>query len=150
MAGGDATGKPHSSVTLDGKPHLSVTLDRAIYHISVVAEMTALHPQTLRMYEREGLVKPSRSRGNTRLYSERDVERVRLIVHLTREEGVNLAGVAKILELQEGIRGVETAIQGWMQQWHERIERELSSRHEALQPPRDESRKPIKVAVRRG
>jgi MerR family transcriptional regulator/heat shock protein HspR len=123
---------------------------RPIYHIGAVAALASIHPQTLRVYEREGLVKPSRSRGNTRLFSERDVQRVRLIVHLTRDEGVNIAGVAKILDLEDHIRRIEAEVQGWMQQWHERIERELASRHEPLQPPRDVREPAIKIPVRRG
>jgi MerR family transcriptional regulator/heat shock protein HspR len=133
-----------------GKPQSSVTLDRPVYHISAVAALAAVHPQTLRLYERQGLLKPSRSRGNTRLYSERDVERLRLIVHLTRDEGVNLAGVSKILELQETIQGVEAAIQGWMEGWHERMRRELSARHEPLRPAHDDRDAAVKIAVRRG
>jgi DNA-binding transcriptional MerR regulator len=84
------------------------------------------------------------------LYSERDVERLRLIVHLTRDEGVNLAGVLKVLELQETIQGVEVAIRGWMEDWHERIRRELSARHEPLRPARDDRDVSVKIAVRRG
>jgi MerR family transcriptional regulator/heat shock protein HspR len=105
---------------------------RPIYHIGAVAALAAVHPQTLRLYEREGLLKPSRSSGKTRLYSERDVERVKLIVHLTRDEGINLAGVAKILELQDHVQEVASVIQGWMHEWHERVTRELASRHERL------------------
>ena len=140
MDAADATGKQHSSVTLD----------RPVYHISAVAALAAVHPQTLRLYEHQGLLKPSRSRGNTRLYSERDVERLRLIVHLTRDEGVNLAGVSKILELQETIQGVEAAIRRWMEDWHERIRRELSARHEPLRPARDDRDASVKIAIRRG
>lgn len=121
---------------------------KPIYHIGAVAALTAVHPQTLRMYERLGLVRPSRSRGNTRLYSERDVERVRFIVHLTREEGVNLAGVAKIAELQDRIRDVEAALTTWMERWHERVQQEVAARREALTPPEPRGRT-IKVAVQR-
>src|SRR5574341_1689220 len=98
-----------------------------LYHIGGVAAIVAVHPQTLRLYERHGLVKPSRSRGKTRLYSAQDVERVKLIVHLIRHEGVNLAGVAKILELDDTVREVETVIQRWMEEWHGRVERELAA-----------------------
>lgn len=68
--------------------------------ISVAAELTGVHPQTLRIYERKRLVQPSRSPGGTRMYSESDIERLRLIQHLTQEEGINLAGVMRIIELQ--------------------------------------------------
>ncbi len=71
------------------------------YTISAVAEMYELHPQTLRLYEREGLLKPSRSEGNTRLYTDPDLERLEIILSLTRDLGVNLAGVEIILNMRE-------------------------------------------------
>jgi MerR family transcriptional regulator, heat shock protein HspR len=71
------------------------------YTISAVAEMYDIHPQTLRLYEREGLLKPSRSDGNTRLYSDTDLERLEIILSLTRDLGVNLAGVEIILNMRE-------------------------------------------------
>ena len=74
--------------------------DRPVYIISVAAELAGVHPQTLRIYERKELVQPTRSPGGTRLYSEADIERLRLIQRLTQEEGVNLAGVMRIIELQ--------------------------------------------------
>lgn len=74
---------------------------RPLYMISVVAEMFDIHPQTLRTYEREGLIRPARSEGNTRLYSEEDVERIDLILRLTNELGVNLAGVEVILNMRD-------------------------------------------------
>src|SRR3978361_1742788 len=74
---------------------------KAAYMISAVAEQYEIHPQTLRLYEREGLLKPSRSEGNTRLYTEDDVERLEVILKLTRDLGVNLAGVEIILNMRE-------------------------------------------------
>ena len=74
---------------------------RPFYMISAVAEMFNIHPQTLRTYEREGLIRPSRSQGNTRLYSQEDVERIELILRLTKELGVNLAGVEVILNMRD-------------------------------------------------
>jgi len=71
------------------------------YTISAVAEMYEIHPQTLRLYEREGLLKPSRSDGNTRLYADPDLERLEVILSLTRDLGVNLAGVEIILNMRE-------------------------------------------------
>lgn len=76
---------------------------RGLYMISVVAEMFNLHPQTLRTYEREGLIRPTRTEGNTRLYSEEDVRRIELILRLTQDLGVNLAGVAVILQLRDQV-----------------------------------------------
>ena len=74
---------------------------RAGYMISAVAELYKLHPQTLRLYERVGLLKPSRSEGNTRLYTDTDLERLEVILTLTREMGVNLAGIEIILNMRE-------------------------------------------------
>lgn len=74
--------------------------DQPLYMISVAAELTGMHPQTLRVYEQKGLVTPGRSRGNTRLYSQRDIERLNLISKLT-DEGINLAGVIRILDMRE-------------------------------------------------
>ncbi|MBN2247946.1 MAG: helix-turn-helix transcriptional regulator [Coriobacteriia bacterium] len=74
--------------------------DRPVYMISVAAELAGVHPQTLRIYERKQLVQPSRSPGGTRMYSEADIERLRLIQRLTQEEGINLAGVMRIIELE--------------------------------------------------
>lgn len=73
--------------------------DRPLYMISVAAELSGMHPQTLRVYENKGLVTPSRSGGNTRLYSQADIERLELISQLT-SEGINLAGVTRILDMQ--------------------------------------------------
>jgi MerR family transcriptional regulator/heat shock protein HspR len=73
---------------------------RPLYMISVVAEMFDVHPQTLRTYEREGLIRPARTEGNTRLYSEEDLDRIDLILRLTNELGVNLAGVEVILNMR--------------------------------------------------
>jgi MerR family transcriptional regulator, heat shock protein HspR len=74
---------------------------RAGYMISAVAELYKLHPQTLRLYERVGLLKPSRSQGNTRLYTDTDLERLEVILTLTREMGVNLAGIEVVLNMRE-------------------------------------------------
>jgi len=77
--------------------------DEPVYLISVVATMLDIHPQTLRQYEREGLIAPSRTQGRMRLYSQRDIERMKLILRLTRQMGVNLAGVDIVLQLKEQI-----------------------------------------------
>ena len=74
--------------------------DRPLYMISVAAELAGVHPQTLRIYERKELIRPQRSCGNTRLYSQADIERLRFIQHLTQDEGINLAGVTRIIEMQ--------------------------------------------------
>ena len=79
--------------------------------ISAVAEQYDIHPQTLRLYEREGLLKPSRSEGNTRLYTNSDIERLEVILHLTRDLGVNLAGVEIILNMRERMGEMQAQIQ---------------------------------------
>jgi MerR family transcriptional regulator/heat shock protein HspR len=84
---------------------------KAAYMISAVAEQYSVHPQTLRLYEREGLLKPSRSEGNTRLYTTEDVERLEVILHLTRDLGVNLAGVDIILNMREKMGRMQTQMQ---------------------------------------
>ena len=89
----------------------------AVYVISVAAQILHVHPQTLRLYEREGLIEPQRTRGNIRLYSDRDIERVRAIQRLTTDLGVNLAGAEVILNMRE--RMLE------LQEEMERLRREL-------------------------
>ena len=84
--------------------------DEPVYLISVVATMLDIHPQTLRQYEREGLVEPSRTQGRMRLYSQRDIDRMKLILRLTRQMGVNLAGVDIVLKLKEQIDDMQSEI----------------------------------------
>jgi MerR family transcriptional regulator, heat shock protein HspR len=91
--------------------------ERPRYMISVAAELVGMHPQTLRIYEAKGLVTPQRTAGNTRLYSDADLERLRLINRLTQELGLNLAGVEHVIRLEEQIRR--------MQRTMERLEREM-------------------------
>jgi len=87
---------------------------KAAYMISAVAEQYQLHPQTLRLYEREGLLKPSRSEGNTRLYTEQDLERLEVILKLTRDLGVNLAGVEIILNMREKMAEMQRQIEAFV------------------------------------
>ena len=86
--------------------------DRPRYMISVAAELVGMHPQTLRIYEARGLVRPKRTAGNTRLYSERDLERLQLIQRLTTELGLNLAGVEQVLALQDELQRLQARIDG--------------------------------------
>ncbi len=81
--------------------NLEVSADRGVFMISVAAELAAMHPQTLRMYEARGLIEPKRSPKGTRLYSQRDVEQLRRIQEMTAELGLNLAGVERVLELED-------------------------------------------------
>ena len=84
---------------------------KGAYMISSVAEQYQIHPQTLRLYEREGLLKPSRSDGNTRLYTDDDLETLEVVLHLTRDLGVNLAGVEIILNMREKMGEMQSQIQ---------------------------------------
>ena len=94
-----------------------MTDDRPRYMISIAAELVGMHPQTLRIYETKGLVRPRRSRGNTRLYSEADLERLREIQRLTSEMGLNLAGVERVLALEDEMRRMHARL--------DRMEREM-------------------------
>jgi len=94
---------------------------KAAYMISAVAETYGIHPQTLRLYEREGLLKPSRSDGNTRLYTQEDLERLEVILNLTRDLGVNLAGVEVILNMRQRLEEMHRE----MQEFIEYVEREF-------------------------
>ena len=84
--------------------------ERAVYIISVAAELAGVHPQTLRIYERKGLVEPARTTGNTRRYSRRDISLLQEIQHLTQDEGINLAGVAKIITLRKKLESAQRRI----------------------------------------
>lgn len=107
---------------------------KAAYMISSVAEQYAIHPQTLRLYEREGLLKPSRSDGNTRLYTDGDLERLEVILHLTRDLGVNLAGVEIILNMREKMSEMQSQIQEFVAT----LNRELANR--SVRPPVSDER----------
>jgi len=87
---------------------------KGAYMISVVAEMYEIHPQTLRLYEREGLLKPSRSEGNTRLYTEEDLKRLEFILSLARDLGVNIAGIAIILNMRERMEQMQQQMQDFV------------------------------------
>ncbi len=86
------------------------TYEEPVYLISVVAKVLSIHPQTLRQYEREGLISPSRTDGRMRLYSQRDIDRIKMVLRLTRDLGVNLAGVDVVLQLKEKIDEYEVLI----------------------------------------
>jgi len=87
---------------------------KGAYMISAVAEMYEIHPQTLRLYEREGLLRPSRSEGNTRLYTDEDLERLEFILSLAREMGVNMAGIAIVLQMRERMEEMNRQMQGFV------------------------------------
>jgi MerR family transcriptional regulator, heat shock protein HspR len=96
--------------------------DRPRYMISVAAEIVGMHPQTLRMYEQKGLVRPRRTPGNTRLYSEGDIDRLRLIQRLTTELGLNLAGVEHVLRLEDELRRMQDRLARLERQMREEIQ----------------------------
>lgn len=112
---------------------------KAAYMISSVAEQYSVHPQTLRMYEREGLLKPSRSDGNTRLYTDEDLERLEVILHLTRDLGVNLAGVEIILNM----RAKMEAMQQQIEEFVSTLNHELANRPRAAQTTEKNSLIPV-------
>ena len=91
--------------------------DRPRYMISVAADLVSMHPQTLRIYESKGLIRPKRTAGNTRLYSEADIERLRLIQQLTNDLGLNLAGVEQVMQLQDEVERMRRTL--------DRMEREM-------------------------
>jgi MerR family transcriptional regulator/heat shock protein HspR len=106
--------------------------ERPAVFIGVVAEITRVHPQTLRHYERIGLVTPGRSRGNVRLYSQEDIERVRLIQRLTNELGVNLAGVEVILNMRDRHEQLRQEYERREQRLRERLTAEIERLRSAL------------------
>jgi len=109
-----------------GKKGMSRKRDQAYYMISVVAHQFRVHPQTLRLYEREGLLKPSRTQGNTRLYSDRDLEMLQLILNLTRELGVNLAGVEIILNMRQKMESMQAEMDRFVTGLQEEVVRHRS------------------------
>jgi len=112
---------------------------KAAYMISAVAEQYSIHPQTLRLYEREGLLAPSRSDGNTRLYTTEDLERLEVILKLTRELGVNLAGVEIILNMREKMEAMQRQMEGFI----DSLNQELSERVAAKPPGESRSLMPV-------
>jgi MerR family transcriptional regulator/heat shock protein HspR len=109
---------------------------KKFYHISAIAQMYDIHPQTLRLYEREGLLKPSRSDGNTRLYSEDDLSQLEFILNLTRELGVNLAGVEVVINMKQKMNQIEAEVNEFLEyikrEFVEGQEEEFEQRRQAL------------------
>lgn len=121
---------------------------KGAYMISVVAEMYEIHPQTLRLYEREGLLKPSRSEGNTRLYTEEDLKRLEFILSLARDLGVNIAGIGIILNMRERM----DQMQKQMQEFVQYVQQEVWTRAQAGAPKDDAivpMRRPVVIPPRR-
>jgi len=116
---------------------------KAAYMISAVADQYQIHPQTLRLYEREGLLAPSRSEGNTRLYTDHDLERLEVILKLTRELGVNLAGVEIILNMREKME----AMQGQIEAFVKNLNQELMQHRPAPREENTQSLIPLVTAL---
>src|SRR3989304_582624 len=102
-----------------------VARKQRLYMISVVSEILGIHPQTLRLYEREGFITPKRSRGNTRLYSDEDVEKLEMVLRLPRELGVNLAGVEVTVSMREELEPRPPAGQRPSRAGHDELAREI-------------------------
>jgi MerR family transcriptional regulator/heat shock protein HspR len=110
----------------------SIDKDKPLYVISVAAELVDMHPQTLRLYERKGLIEPSRSAGKTRLYSQRNIEQLREIRRLTQELGVNLAGVEEIIKLREKLDRLQGSMERRIGQLQGQLEDRMGSVRGAL------------------
>jgi MerR family transcriptional regulator/heat shock protein HspR len=116
---------------------------KGAYMISAVAEMYGIHPQTLRLYEREGLLKPSRTEGNTRLYTDEDLLRLEFILSLARDLGVNIAGMAIILQMRERMEEMQRQIQEFVQY----IQQEVFTRASAAADPSKGAIVPVRRPV---
>ncbi len=138
---------------------VQVDEDRGVFMISVAAELADMHPQTLRIYESKGLITPKRSPKNTRLYSQRDVERLRRIQAMTSEQGLNLAGVETVLEMEarvERMRAELERVRSHVRELEEQLDREMKRVRErsggeivpygAYQP---KAQPPVRIPVRR-
>ena len=114
------------------------TADRPIYMISVAADLVGMHPQTLRIYETKGLVRPHRTPGGTRLYSEADVERLRIVQRLTSELGLNLAGVELVLRLEDELRKAHAQVERLQRQLRREVQKVHKQYRRDLVHVRDE------------
>jgi MerR family transcriptional regulator, heat shock protein HspR len=152
-AGGRKTGR-----TARIRTETQIDEQRGVFMISVAAELADMHPQTLRMYEARGLITPKRSPKNTRLYSQADVERLRRIQHMTNEEGLNLAGVETVLEMEARVERMRAEMSRMRKRAAE-MERKMTEELERLRAARggelvpygayDGKTKPVSVPIRR-
>ena len=110
----------------------NIDKDKPLYVISVAAELVDMHPQTLRLYERKGLIEPSRSAGKTRLYSQRNIEQLREIRRLTQELGVNLAGVEEIIKLRSRLDDLQSSMESRIGQLQGQLEERIGGIRGAL------------------
>lgn len=118
---------------------------QTVFSISSIAKMLSVHPQTLRFYERAGFVKPVRTRGDTRLYSQQDIVQLRLILHWTRDLGVNLAGVEIILRMQRQLKDMQCEIDQLRQMLDERVQQHCTDRVQTRALIKATPRKLVKV-----
>ena len=109
--------------------------DKPLYVISVAAELVDMHPQTLRLYERKGLIEPSRSAGKTRLYSQRDIDHLKEIRRLTQELEVNLAGVEEIIRLRKKLDSLQDNMEGRIVNLQEQLQDSVRQYRAELEPP---------------
>jgi MerR family transcriptional regulator/heat shock protein HspR len=116
---------------------------KGAYMISSVAEMYGIHPQTLRLYEREGLLKPSRTEGNTRLYTEEDLERLEFILNLARDLGVNIAGIAIVLQMRERMEEMNRQMQSFV----DYVRTEMLTRAQSGNPSSEQGLVPLRRPV---
>jgi MerR family transcriptional regulator/heat shock protein HspR len=132
---------------------VTVDEDRGVFMISVAAELAEMHPQTLRIYEARGLITPKRSPKNTRLYSQRDVERLKRIQRMTNEEGLNLAGVETVLEMEarvEQMRNELEAMRARTRELEAKLDQEMERLHTEIVPyGAYEPDPPTRIPVRR-
>ncbi|MEX2540339.1 MAG: helix-turn-helix transcriptional regulator [Trueperaceae bacterium] len=123
----------------DGTARPGIDQDKPLYVISVAAELVDMHPQTLRLYERKGLIEPSRSAGKTRLYSQRDIDQLREIRRLTQELGVNLAGVEEIIKLRRKLDQLQDNMENRITELQGVLQDRMRNFRGALPSPDDES-----------
>lgn len=121
--------------------HEGIDRDKPLYVISVAAELVDMHPQTLRLYERKGLIEPSRSAGKTRLYSQRDIEQLREIRRLTQELGVNLAGVEEIIRLRRRLDELQGNMENRINELQGALQDRMKSFRRGLPAPAEEAEK---------
>ncbi len=106
---------------------------KAFYSISAVAEMFTIHQQTIRLYEKEGLITPKRSEGNTRLFSEEDIEQLEQVIYLTHQMGINIAGVQMILKLQKKMQKMQKEMNKIFENTHQELEEEVIHSKQLIQ-----------------
>ncbi len=154
---GQPGGQPESRRIETSRIEVTVDEDRGVFMISVAAELAEMHPQTLRIYEARGLITPKRSPKNTRLYSQRDVERLKRIQQMTNEEGLNLAGVETVLAMEARVETMRSELEAMRRRTHElenQLTEEMARVHDRLHTEivpygAYEPEPPVRVPIRR-